>query len=351
MAEQLKQILLVYLDQNILSEMTKGRLRGLLDMFRSGDMQLIYSYVHIAETARCSDQEFQSKVTQTVADMNGAYIHEGKLHFDISPQLRLNEYLANPEVLNQVYSSIAQLAHKFFGGQQGKNFQSLINSQQEAFADLMREMAKNIELLSESEKEEIQHLFPMLEMLPDLRQQQFDEQAAKLSARFEAISSPETFNGAKEFRVAIEIAPILLNNISPPNVMQKIWGRVCASGKIPSQISSASDFLAQGVWAHTKDGEPTWEDKIGGLYNLLNFIGYCPDEDLHKDGGFRSAMGDQTHAAFAAFAQVFITGDERMAKKIYAIYEYLGIGTIVYWCKPNGNGGFVPLVGEEIFRG
>lgn len=124
MAEQPKQIPLLYLDQNILSEIAEGRFYGFFDNIRSGNMQLIYSHVHIAETARCSNQEFQSKIIQAVADMNGAYIHESKLHFDKSPQLRLNEYLVNPEVYKRVSGSMAQFAHKFFGGQQGKNFNS-----------------------------------------------------------------------------------------------------------------------------------------------------------------------------------------------------------------------------------
>jgi hypothetical protein len=282
--------------------------------------------------------------------MNGAYIHESRLHFDKSPQIRLDECLANPIVYERISGSLAQFTHKFFGGQQGKNFQSLIDDQQEAFADLMREMSNNIEMLSESEKAEIQRFLPMLEALPNLGQQQFKEQAAKLSARLEDIPSPETFNGAKDFRGAMEIAPISLNNIRPPNVMQRIWAQVSASGKIPSQINSASDFLEQGVWAHMKDGEPTWEDKIGSLYSLLNFMGYFPDEDLHKDNGFRSAMGDQIHATYAAFAQLFITCDERMAKKTYAIYEQLGIGTLVCWCKSDKKGGVALLAGEEIFQ-
>ena len=168
--------------------------------------------------------------------------------------------------------------------------------------------------------------------------------------RLEDVPSHETFNGAKEFRGAMDIAPITLNNIHPPNVMQGIWRQVCASGKIPPQISSASDFLEQGVWAHMKDGELTWEDKIGSLYSFLNFIGYCPDEDLHKDGGFRSAMGDHMHVSYAAFAQLFITGDEKMAKKTYAIYEHLGIKTVICWCKSDKQGGFVLLHGEEIFQ-
>lgn len=349
MTEQLKQIPLLYLDQNILSEIAEGRFHGLFNKIRTGDMQLIYSYVHITETARCSNQEFQSKVVQAVTDMNGAYIHEGQLHFDKSPQLRLDEHFANPVVYSNLVSSMEKFAHKFFGGQQGINFQSLIEAKQKAFAGLMQHLAENIQLLSESKAEEIQNALPGLKLLPDLMQYQFQEAASKLSATLAAIPSPETFDGANEFRTAIEVAPISLNNIHPPNVMQKIWDQASASGKIPSQISSASDFLAKGVWAHIKDGEPTWADKIGSLYNLLNLIGYCPDNKLHKDDKFHSSMGDQTHATFAAFAQILITGDGRMAKKIYAVYEHLGIGTLVCWCKKDTNGRFVLLIGEEIF--
>ena len=313
-------------------------------------MQLIYSHIHITETARRDNKDFQTKVIHALTTMNGAYIHQGRLHFDKSPQMRLDECLANPVVYERISGRLAQFTHKFFGGQQGKDFQSLIDTQQEALADLMREMSKNIEMLNESEKAEIQHLLPMLETMPNLVQQQFKEQAAKLSARLADIPSPETFNGAKDFRGSMGIAPISLNNIRPPNVMHKIWEQVSASGKIPSQISSASGFLEQGVWAHMNDSEPTWEDKIGGLYSLLNFIGYCPDEDLHKDGGFRSAMGDHMHASYAAFAQLFITGDEKMAKKTYAIYEHLGIKTVICWCKSDKQRGFVLLHGEEIFQ-
>lgn len=319
----MEPIPLVYLDQNILSEISKGQLHALFDQICSGKMQLIYSHMHITETARRNNQDFQIGVIQALTAMNGAYIHERKLHFDKSPQIRLDECLANPEVYDRISICLAQFTHKFFGGQQGKDFQFLLDAQQEAFADLMSELSKNIELLSESEKAEIQHLLPILEAFPNFSQQQFQEQSAKLSATLEDIPSPETFNGAKEFRGAMEIAPISMNNIRPPNIIQKIWDQVSASGKIPSQISSASDFLEKGVWAHIKDGEPTSEDKIGSLYSLLNLMGYFPDEDLHKDNGFRSAMGDQIYASYAAFAQVFITCDERMAKKRMQFMNYL----------------------------
>ncbi len=344
------QIPLVYLDQNILSEISKGGLQILSDQICSGRIQLIYSHIHITETARRNNQDFQTKVIQALTAMNGAYIHQGRLHFDKSPKMRLDECLANPAVYGRVSGCLAQFTHKFFGGQQGKNFQTLIDAQQEALADLMREMSINIEMLSENKRAEIQHMLPILEAMPNLVQQQFKEQAAELSARLDEIPSPETLNGAKYFRDAMGIAPISLNNIRPPNVMQRIWEQVRAPGEIPPQISSASDFLEQGVWAHMKDGEPTWEGKIGDYYSLLNFIGYCPDENLHKDGGFRSAMGDHIHASYAAFAQLFITCDEKMAKKTYAIYEHLGIKTVICWCKNDKQGEFVLLAGEKIFH-
>jgi hypothetical protein len=57
-----EQIPLVYLDQNILSEISKGGFLELFDQIRSGRMQLIYSHIHITETARRKNQDFQTKV-------------------------------------------------------------------------------------------------------------------------------------------------------------------------------------------------------------------------------------------------------------------------------------------------
>ncbi len=156
MEDQPKPKLLVYLDQCSLSTIAKVGNQALFDKVRSVDMQLIYSYVHITETARCSNQEFQSKAMQALEEMSGGYIHEGKLHFDKSPQLRLQEHFSNPEVYSSLSDSMEKLAHKFHGGQQGKSFQDLIEAQYKPFADLMQEMVKNIEVLSESDETEIQ---------------------------------------------------------------------------------------------------------------------------------------------------------------------------------------------------
>lgn len=351
MTDQPKQKPLIYLDQCIVSDIANGRLNGLLNLIGSGNMQLIYSYVHISETARCSNQAFQSKAMQALTTMAGAFIQEGKLHFDKTPQLRLKEYLDNPKVYSELSGSMEKIAHKFYGGQQGKNFQTLIKAQHEPFVELIQQWKVNIAELSESDEPEIQQLLPLLKTLPELTQRAFEEQSLSLSNTLEAsIPSPETFNGSKEFRAFVGVDPKPLSNISAPDVLKKIWQQVCAAGNIPTQFSSATDFLAKGVWAHMKDGDPTWEAKISSLYHLLNFIGYCPDEELLKEKGFRSSMGDQTHVAFAAFAQVFITGDRRMARKVYAIYEHLGILTQVCLCKTDENGVTSLISGKEIFQ-
>ncbi len=191
----------------------------------------------------------------------------------------------------------------------------------------------------------------MLKMLPELMRKQFEEQSLKLMTTLDAsFPSPETFNGSKEFRSFVGVDPNPLSNIRPPNILQKIWEQLSDSGKIPPPFNSASEFFANAVPAHMNDGKPTWETKISSLYHLLNMIGYCPDEKLHKEDGFKSSLGDQTHAAFAAFAHVFITGDFRMAKKTYAVYEYLGIGTQVCFCKSEKNGVITLLVGEKLFH-
>lgn len=351
MTDQPKQKILIYLDQCIVSDIADGRLNGLLNLIRSGNMQLIYSYVHISETARCSNQAFQSKVIQALTTMGGAFIQEGKLHFDKTPQLRLDEHLENPKVYSELSGSMEKIAHKFFGGQQGKTFKSLIDAQHKPFADLMQHMKINIAELSGSDEPEIQQLLPLLKTLPELTQRAFEEQYLSLTNTLEAsIPSHETFNGSKEFRAFVGVDSNPLSNISAPDVLKKIWQKVCAAGNIPTQFSSATDFLEKGVWVHMQDDDPTWEAKISSLYHLLNWIGYCPDEELLKEKGFRSSMGDQTHAAFAASSQVFITSDRRMARKVYAIYEHLGILTQVCLCKTDKNGVASLISGKEIFQ-
>lgn len=61
------------------------------------------------------------------------------------------------------------------------------------------------------------------------------------------------------------------------------------------------------------------------LLKVLERAGYYADP-FDK---LRSHLHDVSHAIYAAAADVFVTGDERYAKRVRAVYHFLGLKTRV----------------------
>ena len=61
------------------------------------------------------------------------------------------------------------------------------------------------------------------------------------------------------------------------------------------------------------------------IMNFLEEIGFRAD----KFEKYRSHMHDETHAIYAAAADVLVSGDERYRKRVAAAYHFLGIKTRV----------------------
>ena len=74
-------------------------------------------------------------------------------------------------------------------------------------------------------------------------------------------------------------------------------------------------------------------DKIAPIFIQLNIVGYYPDSKLNKEKTFISSMSDMQHAVYGAYANIFMTGDFRLYKKVEAIYEYLKIPTQYFLLK------------------
>ena len=70
------------------------------------------------------------------------------------------------------------------------------------------------------------------------------------------------------------------------------------------------------------------EGIIFGLFMNLDFLGF--KKDKIKDGhGYMSVAADATHCFYASYCDLFVTDDERTAKKAEAVYKYLKISTKV----------------------
>lgn len=71
-------------------------------------------------------------------------------------------------------------------------------------------------------------------------------------------------------------------------------------------------------------------NKISHVYFLLNLIGYYSDENLNKEKRFLSSTLDGHHAQLGCFCDIFVTHDQKFAKKMKVIYEHFNIGTQIY---------------------
>jgi hypothetical protein len=212
----------------------------------------------------------------------------------------------------------------------------------------MSHMSTNIEALEDKERDAIKYEIPLLQVLPAFMERQLEENMEELLQTLNAdIPSSANFNATAEFRSFYMIEQGALNYIQPPQVMGQIWEKLIAGGKFPPNFNGAEDFLRE--LAKAMGSELTMETKISLLYGLLNMLGYWPDRKLAREDKFQSAISDQTHAIGGAYAHILITSDERMAKKVFAIYEYLERTTHVCLLGQDEKGKFTLLIGEEIF--
>lgn len=69
------------------------------------------------------------------------------------------------------------------------------------------------------------------------------------------------------------------------------------------------------------------------LFNFLYFISYFKEKENYKNfsksSTYRGKIFDVTHSIFASHCNIFITSDNRLYKKVNAIYKFLGVNTEV----------------------
>ena len=76
------------------------------------------------------------------------------------------------------------------------------------------------------------------------------------------------------------------------------------------------------------EGKPIYL-RIAALNSWLNSVGYNPDTRLSSRGRVANSKNDAEHMGNAAFCQVLLTEDRRLAKRAIAIYQYLKLRTQV----------------------
>lgn len=129
-----------------------------------------------------------------------------------------------------------------------------------------------------------------------------------------------------KLRALIEARPVELNNIAPPNVISKIWKAISSRHESEFESVTLDEFFLQSP-------NQTTQSSILGALLTLNICGYNSDR-LDRTKENRASMSDISHACNASLANNFMTTDRRLSAKTKAVYEYLGLRTVVHLVSP-----------------
>lgn len=326
---------LAYLDQNILDLFVKGNI-GLMDEL-SSKFHVVYSDETLKEIKRSGKSA--SKFIEVLKQLDAYHI---KIYVEACSFLITGDAIVSSAGIEHVYREYLsreraeeddvlaagnKWLHKFFGGQPNLDFASLHDEQRATFSAL----AEKIESLGAEIDDEAPGITEMLREGKKQLLVDFERSISAIETRMkEDIGDGIDWSGIEDFRCSIELGPIELNNIDPPDVVKKIWELVQKKEK-HFECMSLEDFLSFNQAAAQPERALHTHEKIHAIYNMLNIVGYFPDTKQHNDRRFVSAQSDAVHASMAGFCQVVISRDERFVKKLGAALEYLNLNTQIFF--------------------
>lgn len=322
-----------YLDQNILDVFVKYGMIDFACMLRD-TYQVVYSDETLKEIKRSGD--YAEKFLDVLNNLNAFHIkqrltnlYEPTNEITISQKdsyLAYKEYCDQLPVYQKLLNSMMQTIFKTYGGRRDDDFNIIKNEQLDAFSLLIEHIDEQSEIIKEINPDLAIHIKEAAKISMQQMEHALEKSTALMSA---SINEQDNWSGVIDFREAMKIGPKELNNISHPNVLQKIWDLYKEKDEYKDLNWSTEDFFF--IKSNPINvGKPYFNyQKVNCIYNHLNLIGYYPDSETHRERRFIAAISDQSHASIASFADIVFSRDERFVKKVRAAYEHLEINTAV----------------------
>lgn len=296
--------------------------------------QIVYSDETLNEIKRSGD--YANKFLDVLNELNACHLKQMVINsFELTDKVTISikdSYLAYKEYCDQLplyqelLGSMMQTVFKIYGGRKGDNFEEINSELLGAFTNLMVHLHEQVDtlkdigpnlayIIKDTAKVSMEHMEIVLK-----------KSASLMSSN---VNDEENWSGVRDFRNAMNIGPVELNNISPPNVLEKIWDLYKDKEEYKNLNWTVDDFFF--IKANLIYPEKSYFDfqKVTCIYNHLNVIGYHPDSKIYKERRFTAALSDQGHASIASFTDIIFSRDESFVKKTRAAYEYLGIKTEV----------------------
>lgn len=319
----------VYLDQNILDVFVKYGFGNLSNGFAKY-YQVVYSDETLKEIQRSVG--YESQFLDVLKKLNAAHIKlvlEQPHFIDtnnvtityLDPYEAFEEHCENAEQWSGIELAQQQWLLKFSGGRQGDTISDIHGEQLASFENLMDSLKDNADVFPPEPQEQLAvYADSMIEQYKETLQQ-----SETLMSK--SISDEKSWNGINEFRKHVKLGPKQLNNIKPPDILNQIWEMIKNSEPYCDLNMDIEDFFQTKANPIYPDRAYYNHQKVTGIYNMLNTLGYYPDSKIHKERRFVAAMSDTSHSSIASFCNYLISNDEAFIKKTTAAYEFLGIKT------------------------
>lgn len=299
--DAIMEIPLIYLDQNVLGL----QLNGLIDLSQLPNVQLVYSKEHFAEIYRSDTSEkYLEVLTLLDAKLIDFVLHNFRLTGDanIIQTGSAEEHYAN------YLKAISEIP--FDGGV----FDPLIcwingggNS----------ERLKVLPTQYLSQIEELNNLLPL-----ELRCVELQHVAENFSKMIEDMIS--SGNDVEKRRSMIGGGKGRFGSIEGENQLKQIWQIIEPNiGKV-----SCDQFFGFESPPGLSDGPIPLFVGIQCCCTVLDILGFKSEKKSRKLEKIANVRSDATHIAAAAYCNVLLTTDKRMAERAKAIYEYKNIGTV-----------------------
>ncbi len=322
-----------YLDHNILDLIVKNKNLPFTTELKE-KYQVIYSNETLKEIKRTGDNGSQFlEALEHLEAMHIQILISDKFEVTnqatlrkINPHSAFENYCANIEpIFEAMENSTAQSLLKFYGGRSGSNLDDINREQIESFGNLMNYISDQAGELKDLDPEieaiVASHTKGMLKTFSEAITQSTTELRKH-------IKDESNHSGIQTYRNHVNIGPVQLNNIEPPNVIEKIWRIYKNLESYRENNYSIEQFLGISISPiYNREMHP--HEKVISAYNVLNVIGYHPDSKMKNNKRFTAAMSDAGHAAMASFSDALFSRDNAFIRKTRATYEYLNIKTKV----------------------
>ena len=326
---------LAYLDHNILDIFVKYGVNDFFYLLKE-EFQVIYSHENLKEILRSGNgysQQFLNvlnslnawQLQQVMEPPNFMTTGQANIIYDVTPQDAFDNYV-RAIAGSEDHNSMLSLQYLMCGGDKSDTLEEIKNKTLKALPEFTHFPREVFDIYIK----EASSLEDKFKTSPEAFQTEYKK---AVEEQFSLLEQNKPGNegdwpGVKEIRDDLGYTPIELNNISPPDVLLKIWALYKNKKPFCDLDWSADDFFQTKTHPIYPDRKYYNFEKVLVAYNRLNTIGYYPDKGAYKTmKRFSSASSDMMHASIATFTSTLFSCDKNFILKTKAIYEYLGIST------------------------